>query len=318
MKRIVLLLGLTVTNLPVVAQNGVYKCTDPAGAVIYQGAPCGNRQGQVTLVEPRKREPESMNADAGTLPQTASTGSALTGSELIPGMSDTKVLNMRGWGRPQHIARSRGEDGWREEWTYVSRADGATRLVQFVNGKVAAVRSEAQQIARIEPQRSERRMEPLQIAQTPALPQTQAQSDPTTARAEEAARVVERMVRGGPPAAQRWQQDAAATGAFETATLRPRAEEDAVANETDATQVEPSPADLQPAPRPNAIQPAPVVIPPPPNVAVVQPAARGPLIHATPIDSRQSTEPAYGMEAQPQPTSVTSQVVIREQQAVAY
>ena len=306
MKRIVLLLGMTMSSLPVVAQNGVYKCTDPAGAVIYQGAPCGVRQGQVTLVEPRKREPEPMRADAGTLANTPSTDnlSPLTGSELIPGMSDTKVLNMRGWGRPQHIARSRGEDGWREEWTYVSRADGATRLVQFVNGKVAAMRTETQQIARIDPprQRTERRMEPYQTARASALPPTQAQSD-SPARVEEAARVVERIVRGASPAAQHWQQGAAAAGASETATLRPRVEADAVANEIDATQVEPSPEDLQPAPRPNAIQPAPVVIPPPPNVAVVQPASRGPFVRAAPIDTGPDAEPAYVTEA-----PVTSQL----------
>jgi hypothetical protein len=56
-------------------------------------------------------------------------------------MSDTKVLNMRGWGRPKKITRTKGREGWREEWTYLSRPEEKT-ILQFINGTLAAAISE--------------------------------------------------------------------------------------------------------------------------------------------------------------------------------
>ena len=150
---IVLLVGLMMVDLPVFAQNGIFKCTGADGAILYQGTACTAQQQQVTLVEPRKREAEPTVVDplgAKAASDTNDSGakrSLIAADEIGVGMSDTKVLNMRGWGRPRHIARHRGEDGWREEWTYGS-VEGAARLVQFVNGKVVAVRSvDALQIA---------------------------------------------------------------------------------------------------------------------------------------------------------------------------
>ena len=142
-KHAALVFGLALMDVPALAENGVYKCTGADQVIVYQGEPCQARHQQITLVEPRKREPVPLRSEAaksgteGDAPR-----SALGADELVAGMSDTKVLNMRGWGRPQRIERSRGQDGFREEWTYVSRSDGATRLVSFVNGKVANIRSE--------------------------------------------------------------------------------------------------------------------------------------------------------------------------------
>ena len=140
---------------PAIAESGVYKCTGASAAIVYQDVPCKEVHSQVTLVEPRKREPLTVDAQAASPDaqlKPVSEGeqrSVLSSEELIPGISDTKVLNMRGWGRPQNIARSRGADGWREEWTYVSRSDGAQRLVTFVNGRVSGVTSQdALQVAR--------------------------------------------------------------------------------------------------------------------------------------------------------------------------
>ena len=168
----IVLLGLIAVESPAVAQNGVFKCTGTAGAIAYQGTPCRDRQSQVTLVEPRKVE--SLPADAAPDVKPAQDASAgekrllPVADELNLGMSDTKVLNMRGWGKPQHIARSRGQQGWWEEWTYVSRADGATRTVQFLNGKVASLKSQdAQQVARA----TVRPAEPLvQASAPPSIP----------------------------------------------------------------------------------------------------------------------------------------------------
>ena len=138
-------LGLLAIGSPAMAQNGIYKCTTVDGAVVYQGSPCQAQQQQVTLVAPRPREAE-LPAGNAQLPLAQS---AAAGNELLPGMSDTKVLNMRGWGRPTRIERSRGPDGWREEWTYVARDAGTTRLVSFVNGKVEGVTTQdAVQVAR--------------------------------------------------------------------------------------------------------------------------------------------------------------------------
>ena len=175
------LIGLLANGLPAAAQNGVFKCTSAEGAIVYQGAPCRAQQSQVTLVEPRKWAEAvaatDPNPTTGPAAPEVERRSMSVGEELIPGMSDTKVLNMRGWGRPQHIARSRAEDGYREEWTYVSRSDGATRLVSFVNGKVAGVRSQsevqvARATARQETQQladqTRREVEAWQMAQTAA------------------------------------------------------------------------------------------------------------------------------------------------------
>ena len=146
----VLVLGLLAIDVPALAENGVFKCTGADGAIVYQGAPCRMHQQQVTLVEARKREPKPVVGDPAKSGSDADARRvAPIGDELVPGMSDTKVLNMRGWGRPQRIERSRANDGWREEWTYVSRNDGTARLVSFVNGKVEGVSAQdALQVAR--------------------------------------------------------------------------------------------------------------------------------------------------------------------------
>lgn len=141
--RIALLLCLFAGESALAQVGGIFKCTGTDGAVAYQGEPCSGRQLQAVLVPPRKVDPMPVDGAAAVDPSAAALNgdkrSVLDGAELQIGMSDTKVLNMRGWGRPRHIARNRAEAGWREEWTYVSRADGATRTVQFVNGKVAAI-----------------------------------------------------------------------------------------------------------------------------------------------------------------------------------
>jgi hypothetical protein len=60
---------------------------------------------------------------------------------LCIGMTDDEVLNLRGWGRPAKIIRTRAPREWHEEWTYDARAAGPRQL-HFVNGKLAAVETE--------------------------------------------------------------------------------------------------------------------------------------------------------------------------------
>lgn len=48
------------------------------------------------------------------------------------GMSDDEVLNLPGWGVPQHIIRTKALREWREEWTYIPTPSGERRLY-FIN-----------------------------------------------------------------------------------------------------------------------------------------------------------------------------------------
>jgi len=119
------------------AESGVYKCV-LAGETTYQGTPCDQGQAQQTLMPMFSREEPGSSP---TIPAASAHANAelrlgkSTGDALVAGMSDTKILNLREWGRPQQISRSNGEDGWHEEWTYLSRAYGTT-LLRFVNGRL--------------------------------------------------------------------------------------------------------------------------------------------------------------------------------------
>lgn len=263
-----MLLGLLLIDMPAIAENGVYKCTGADGTIAYQGTPCRDRQVQVTLVEPRKREPDALPidtgngrsvAEAGAKPATEAGGgekrSLLAADELVPGMSDTKVLNMRGWGRPTHIARSRGEGGWREEWTYVARADGATRTVQFLNGKVAGSRSQdAQQVAvaraTVPPEQQVVRTSPHSSTDS-AGPTMQRESRPVVqpqAREEQQLPAVARLERP----AERGSAASASSVPVETTTTAPLA----------AQTLEPAPVSTSPPPV--ATSPLPMNTSPPP------------------------------------------------------
>jgi len=125
------------------AESVVYKCTI-AGEVTYQGKPCEQGLAQQTLsAEPLLSH--QAPAVAQTIPATNANANAelqprksMTGDALVAGMTDTKILNLREWGRPNQISRNSGEHGWHEEWTYLSRAHGTT-LLRFVNGRLSSV-----------------------------------------------------------------------------------------------------------------------------------------------------------------------------------
>ena len=53
-------------------------------------------------------------------------------------MTDTAVLNLRDWGPPGKITRSRENHAWHEEWHYHLPTEGQKRLL-FANGKLTAV-----------------------------------------------------------------------------------------------------------------------------------------------------------------------------------
>ena len=125
-------------------ESAVYKCTAENGQAVYQDTPCVAGQLPVALVaSPAVASPAGRDqiAGKGAVSEPASLQGLVQGSELAVGMSDTKVLNTRGWGRPQKVTRTRGKDGWREEWTYLSRPE-EKRILQFVNGTLTAAMSE--------------------------------------------------------------------------------------------------------------------------------------------------------------------------------
>jgi len=139
MNRYARLLCLLSIAAPIMCESAVYKCTGEDGETVYKDTRCDAGKLQVPLVA----SPLERDQIRGT--QTASEPDSSQGmmqdSGLVVGMSDTKVLNMRGWGRPQKITRTRGRDGWREEWTYLSRPE-ERRMLQFVNGTLTAAISE--------------------------------------------------------------------------------------------------------------------------------------------------------------------------------
>ncbi len=144
MKKLSLIVGLLGLALPLAAASDVYKCTGNDGETAYQGTPCEPAQVQQVLIEspvtPAEQPIASAKSESAaplvkTEPQVALTK---PNHGLVVGMSDTKILNHREWGRPRKISRSRGDDGWREDWTYASRSLGTT-LLRFVNGRLAEI-----------------------------------------------------------------------------------------------------------------------------------------------------------------------------------
>lgn len=64
------------------------------------------------------------------------------GTPIALGMSDLEVLNLRGWGRPGKITRSKVDGVWREEWVYASPVEGQRPMLQFSNARLTAIQTE--------------------------------------------------------------------------------------------------------------------------------------------------------------------------------
>jgi hypothetical protein len=139
MNRYAGLLCLLSIAAPIVCQGAVYKCTGEDGKAVYQDTPCVGAQLQAPLVTSPAKRDQTRGTEAASQPDTPQ--GLVTDGGLAVGMSDTKVLNMRGWGRPKKITRTKGREGWREEWTYLSRPEEKT-ILQFINGTLAAAISE--------------------------------------------------------------------------------------------------------------------------------------------------------------------------------
>ena len=138
----------------------IHKCTGPDG-IAYQSLPCAagqqeqrlassiaiNDQRRDTDVESRPRPapqelqtrsvPNRRDTSAGARSQQANryAGTPFAATTLFIGMTDTQVLNLPSWGRPMRISRSRGSEGWREQWVYRNSSDEMS-LLYFQNGRL--------------------------------------------------------------------------------------------------------------------------------------------------------------------------------------
>lgn len=151
-----IILGLLCFACPLSGQATIYRCTND-GAVTYQDRPCKAGQSATALVDAAPRLARANSLGESVLSEESPPRSPLRLTSLVAGMTDTEVLNLRGWGRPSRITRSRTKRAWHEEWTYVSPADGQKQL-QFTNGILAAINGDAvvspptQRMAQITPQ----------------------------------------------------------------------------------------------------------------------------------------------------------------------
>lgn len=127
---------------PVCLATSIYKCTTDSG-VTYQSAPCTAGEVKVlplpslATVQPRKGDAVMVASVAFGGPLNL-TSIHSGDDDLLPGMSDSQVLNHRRWGKPQRITRNRQARAWHEVWSYPNGPSGGTRL-HFVNGMLASV-----------------------------------------------------------------------------------------------------------------------------------------------------------------------------------
>lgn len=138
--RLTIWLSLLCLAYPLTGETAIYKCTED-NSVVYRDTPCETGRASMLLatvaptrpVEPYTGRPPEFRPEPLPPSQLQSTAIAL-------GMTDTQVLNMRGWGRPSKITRNKDAKAWHEEWSYVSRQDEQVqRQLQFTNGRLAAI-----------------------------------------------------------------------------------------------------------------------------------------------------------------------------------
>ncbi len=130
-------LGLFCAALPLSGQAAIYKCNTD-NSIVYQDAPCKSAQGTTDLAVIPVRVLEPNSVSPLNLRQEPLPPAQLQSTALALGMTDTEVLNLRGWGKPSKISRSKGKNAWREEWTYGPQ-DEPRQQLQFANGKLAAI-----------------------------------------------------------------------------------------------------------------------------------------------------------------------------------
>ena len=151
-------IGLLSAALPFAATAQVHKCIT-ADSVVYRDTPCDAGHAHVVLIK-AKTAPRIEHSPPVSTSNTARTDAAATansaasasyfaetplpapGTAISLGMSDLEVLNLRGWGRPSKINRTKVNGVWREQWVYAAATGPLKPVLQFANGKLAAIDSE--------------------------------------------------------------------------------------------------------------------------------------------------------------------------------
>ena len=105
-KNCVALISLFCIAYPLSGGAAIYKCTGD-NAVVYQDTPCKAGQTSLDLAVAPIRLTDPNNASPVELRQEPLPPSQLQSTALALGMSDTEVLNLRGWRRPGKITRSK-------------------------------------------------------------------------------------------------------------------------------------------------------------------------------------------------------------------
>ena len=123
------------------AHAAVYKCVAD-DTVTYQDTPCDGADSTTFVLASIRTESPAAKSEPATAiapePKPEPAPRVAQSPGLTLGMFDTEVLNMRGWGRPGKITRSKAKSAWREEWTYFSPQDGQRQL-QFANGRLTGI-----------------------------------------------------------------------------------------------------------------------------------------------------------------------------------
>ena len=139
--------------LPLASAAQVHKCVT-AETTVYRDTPCDEGHTQVVLQKPKfaaRAEPavrieSQVRVDASAMTPVAMQERPIAlpapGTAISLGMTDLEVLNLRGWGRPSKISRSKVNGVWREQWIYTPPADGPKPVLQFVNARLAAIDAE--------------------------------------------------------------------------------------------------------------------------------------------------------------------------------
>jgi hypothetical protein len=139
MIRSVLLCAILVVAVGGNAEE-IHKCVGENG-ITYQGLPCAGHETPATDAAQATRSMDMNEApECGARPLSPARLPWRQATICI-GMSDDEVLNLPGWGRPAKIVRMREPRRWREDWIYDTGPAGS-RLLHFVNGKLAALESE--------------------------------------------------------------------------------------------------------------------------------------------------------------------------------
>src|SRR5688572_16679561 len=149
----VLAVSICSMMLPLAAAAQVHKCSTPE-SIVYRDTPCAEGHTQVLLhkpksaarAEPAVRIESQARADASAITPVSVEERPIAlpapGTAISLGMTDLEVLNLRGWGRPSKISRSKVNGVWREQWIYTPPAEGPKPVLQFVNARLAAIEAE--------------------------------------------------------------------------------------------------------------------------------------------------------------------------------